>query len=361
MCTTRWPPSEAHHFATITSRVASRPAVESPRRLPQRDPHRLGVDVRVGGLERDALERRQRPAELLALRRVVGGHAQRALRHADLRRAQPDERAIQHPPRARGARRPASCSAGAPAKARCATFDRSVVAATVRSTPGPAGSTRNTPSSPSPVDAGTRTRSATWAAGTLGFSPSSRQVSPSRVAVTWGRSGSLAPGSARAAVSTTSPLATPGSHARCCSGEPNSAIGQRAEHERRPQRHGCHAPSLLLEEQAELGEAETAAAVLLGDGDGEQPGVGEGAPQLAVDALVAALDLLHPLDGVACPSKTCAARSRTASCSSENVKSITCPRRVGSAGRPGGSGRGRGRPTRPRPACRPGCRSARRR
>src|SRR6266508_2436471 len=27
MCTTRWPPSAAHHFATMTSRVAPRPAV----------------------------------------------------------------------------------------------------------------------------------------------------------------------------------------------------------------------------------------------------------------------------------------------------------------------------------------------
>jgi len=34
---------------------------------------------------------------LLAFRRVVGGHPQRALRHADLRRAQPDEGAIEHP------------------------------------------------------------------------------------------------------------------------------------------------------------------------------------------------------------------------------------------------------------------------
>ena len=35
--------------------------------------------------------------------------------------------------------------------------------------------------------------------------------------------------------------------------------------------------------------------MLLGDGDVEQPGVGEGTPQLAVDALLAALDLLHAL------------------------------------------------------------------
>jgi hypothetical protein len=68
-----------------------------------------------------------------------------------------------------------------------------------------------------------------------------------------------------------------------------------AEDERRPQRHGRHPPPLLLQEQAELGEAEAAAAVLLGDGDGQQSGVGEGAPQLAVDALLTALDLFHSL------------------------------------------------------------------
>ena len=37
--------------------------------------------------------------------------------------------------------------------------------------------------------------------------------------------------------------------------------------------------------------------MLLRHGDGQQSGVGERAPQLAVDALLAALDLLHPLGG----------------------------------------------------------------
>src|SRR2546421_101229 len=105
------------------------------------------------------------------------------------------------------ARRPSTSSppprrsARAPAKPRCATLDRSVVAATVRSTPGPPGSTRQKPSPPPPVDEGTRHRA----------------------------------------------------------------------------------------------EAEPAAAVLLGHGDGQQSSVGERAPELTVDTLLAALDLLHSL------------------------------------------------------------------
>src|SRR6202022_3868922 len=70
---------------------------------------------------------------------------------------------------------------------------------------------------------------------------------------------------------------------------------QRAEDERGPQRRGGDAPPLLLEEQAHLGEAEPAAPVLLRHGDGQQSGVGERTPQLAVDALLAALDLFDSL------------------------------------------------------------------
>ena len=55
-------------------------------------------------------------------------------------------------------------------------------------------------------------------------------------------------------------------------------------------------PTLLLEHQAQLDQPEAAAPVLLGKRQREQPGVGEGPPEVAVDALVAPLDLLDPLD-----------------------------------------------------------------
>ena len=56
-CTTRCAPSLAQNLATATCSVAGMPAVEPPRRLPGGEPHRLGVDVRVGGALADRLER----------------------------------------------------------------------------------------------------------------------------------------------------------------------------------------------------------------------------------------------------------------------------------------------------------------
>ncbi len=340
----------------MTSRRGVEAGREPPRRLPQRDPHRLGVDVRVGGLERDALERRQRPPELLALRRVVGGHPQRALRHADLRRAQPDERAIQHPRRR-------AAPVGAELLARRAREGAGARPSTGRSWRRPCaprrvrrdrrGTRRARRRRSTRARARGRRRGA---AGTLGFVA----VEPPGVAVT-GR-GDLGMQRVVGAAtrrgrrsSTTSPLATPGSHDRCCSGEPNSAIGERAEDEGGPQRHGRDAPPLLLEEQAHLDEAEPAAPVLLGHGDGQQVRRRRARCHSSRSTRSSLRSTSFTRSAVAWPSKICAARSRTASCSSENVKSIAISLpalRVGSAGRPGGSGPGRGRPTRPRPACR---------
>src|SRR3954471_2858672 len=66
--------------------------VEMPRRLQYDGPDRDVVDVTVGRPERDTLEARQRLAELLAVRRVVSGHSQRAPGDAGL---QGSERYVQ--------------------------------------------------------------------------------------------------------------------------------------------------------------------------------------------------------------------------------------------------------------------------
>ena len=58
---------------------------------------RLEIDVGVGGAQRDALEGRDRPPELLARARVLGGAAQRLLRDAELDRAEAHQRAVEQP------------------------------------------------------------------------------------------------------------------------------------------------------------------------------------------------------------------------------------------------------------------------
>ena len=133
MWTACCPPSDAHHFATSTSRVRGSPLVELPRGLQRRDPDRLGVDVRVGRLQRDALERRERLAELLALRRVRRACAVARLSHTPTCSAhEPEQRAVEH--RARASASPAAAIAerlGAARRrtCRCRRRRRSVVSA----------------------------------------------------------------------------------------------------------------------------------------------------------------------------------------------------------------------------------------
>ena len=61
------------------------------------------------------------------------------------------------------------------------------------------------------------------------------------------------------------------------------------------QRHGGDRATDLDQDAAQLDEAETGAAVRLGDREGEQAGVGELAPQLGVDPRSGRLDLLLAL------------------------------------------------------------------
>src|SRR5215207_10724211 len=94
-----------------------------------------------------------------------------------------------------------------------------------RVTPLELGSTISTTMAPSsPADAGTSTRSATSPAGTHVLTPSTRQPSPSARAVVVGWSASL-PVSTSAAVSTVSPSTTPGRYCCFCASVPNCASG----------------------------------------------------------------------------------------------------------------------------------------
>ena len=90
---TRAPASAAQNFA-MRGLAGRLPALaEQPGGLPHRPADRLDVDERVGHALLHGLEAADRPAELLALGRVRGRDAQRTLGHAELDRAQPDERA----------------------------------------------------------------------------------------------------------------------------------------------------------------------------------------------------------------------------------------------------------------------------
>ena len=73
-CTTRWPASDAHQLATATASVAGRPSSRRHAACHVRDPDGLGVDVGVGRAgSMVALERRQGHAELHALVEVRRG------------------------------------------------------------------------------------------------------------------------------------------------------------------------------------------------------------------------------------------------------------------------------------------------
>ena len=63
---------------------------------------------------------------------------------------------------------------------------------------------------------------------------------------------------------------------------PNSVIASARKHGR-PHRHGRDVAALLLEQDVQLGQAHAAAAEVLGQGDAEQSGAGQFAPQVAVD------------------------------------------------------------------------------
>jgi len=53
-----------------------------------------------------------------------------------------------------------------------------------------------------------------------------------------------------------------------------------------PQRDGGHGPALLLEDEADLGEAEPRTTLLLGHGQTEEVRAGQGRPQDAVEPVV---------------------------------------------------------------------------
>ena len=134
---------------------------QPPRRLGQRQPQGLDVDVAVGQSRRDGLEAADRPVELLALAGVVRRELQRPLEHAELIGAAAEGamggRARRHhapwsPPTTRAASTPCS--------SRCPTLPCPVVSRAVTVTPASSLATRKT-LVPESVSAGTRNASAT--------------------------------------------------------------------------------------------------------------------------------------------------------------------------------------------------------
>src|SRR5438552_2191125 len=166
-------------------------------------------------------------------------------------------------------------------------------------------------------------RSATSPAGTHTFTPSRRQRAPSRRAVVAGWAGSP-PSSTRAAVSTGCPVATAGSSRSCCARVPNSTIG-----------------SAPITSDGSAGTGATLRPTCSSSRQSSRnpsplppTASGRAIPSRLAVASCAHVSRSNPSppastsfsrSWVTCPSSTCRAASRTASCSSVNPKSMTGP------------------------------------
>lgn len=76
---------------------APRPRTDPPCRLPQRRLHRPQVDIAIGGLHGDGLERGDREPELLPLARVRARHREHPLTEAERQRARPGGQQLAQP------------------------------------------------------------------------------------------------------------------------------------------------------------------------------------------------------------------------------------------------------------------------
>ena len=252
-----WPASAAHHLATSTSDDASRPCVELPRRLQRRDPDRLGVDVRVGGTRAatpwnvdSGLPNCSRCDVYSAACSVA------ALAHADLDRAEPEQRAVEHRPRASLARGRVAERLGrrTPSNVRWPTSERSVVSRDLRPRPARARVDEEHAARRRRVGAGTRIASRDVRGRDRRLARRRAATpSPSAWPRTCGCSASFTPG-----------LGERGGEERVAgdhAGQPalraarrcrDAAIGSAPQHDRRPVRHGRDDAALLLEHEARL-------------------------------------------------------------------------------------------------------------
>src|SRR5690606_20832395 len=191
-------------------RLGVLPGGDQRDRVPEADAQRVDLDVAVGELVLHGLERGERAAELLPRRQVVGGQAQRALRHAEL---DGRERDAGQPQRGRqGA--VAEGLRGRPVEGEVGALSRVVVSAPSQDSPSAEVSTRYRPGAP-PAEAATRTWLAPDGVGTTALVPVSAQPSPARTAVQRGAAGSAAPNSSSATVGRADPSSRDGISARC--------------------------------------------------------------------------------------------------------------------------------------------------
>ncbi len=132
---------------------------------------------------------------------------------------------------------------------------------------------------------------------------------------------------------------------------------ERPAHDRRPVRDGRDDAALLLEHERELGEPEAAAADVLGQRDAEQVRVRERLPEVSVDAVVARLDGLDPLDRDRALEDLLRQVANGLLLLAQPEVHLGGPTSPG--GTPGATGPRRGPATRPRRACPPSRRRGR--
>ena len=269
--------------------------VEAPCRVLPRDTHRLDVDGGIGRPQHGALERAEGPAELLAAVEIGRCHRQRRLAHTHLQRAQRGGgRHLQH------------VEGGAPAVRTDQDVvlphrhsgevevgvDLAVCGGGALERDARRGGIQQDQQHPAVVGAG-RQDDAVRQVG-LGH----RQLGPLQNEAV-ARSACLHRRHGRRAVGASTECGREDDVAGDDAGQPGGALGlgaeagqrQRTEHERGPQGHGGHGVPLRFEQQAELHQAVAGAAVGLGDGQPEEVGLGQGLPQITIDAVGAAFDV----------------------------------------------------------------------
>ncbi len=133
-------------------------------------------------------------------------------------------------------------------------------------------------------------------AGTTALLPVSSHEPPSFSARVTGSKGACIRSSDRAVVRIDSPEAAPGSQRACWATVPKRARAM-AVTAWLPSGTGATVRPDLDEHAAQLDQAEAAAVVLLGNGEGEQAGLAQGAPQLAVEATFLGVDGTKPVRG----------------------------------------------------------------
>src|SRR5215471_2715776 len=270
MCTTRCPPSAAHHFATMTSRVASLPAVsrhaacQSVTRIASVSMYAsAALSATTWNVDSGRPNWWRSEVYSAAMRSAPSATPTCSAHNPTSARSSIHAVAFRPSISSSPTRFSPRCSAGTPAKARCATLARSVVAGT-----------GGIDDEDAQLVVACCRRHEHPVGDVSGRHAGFHAIEPPGVAVAGG-------GRVRTQWVVHALLRERGGEDHFAvrnAGKPSLPLlrgpefrqRERAEYERRPHGHRRDPASLLLEQQGELDEPEPAAPVLLGHGQREQ-------------------------------------------------------------------------------------------